>query len=295
MKRQRSGQSPRLSYPPWQSAFSLNALRRAWLIIRANKGSGGDGETLATFEETLESNLTQLRGELLNGSYRPQAVKQVLVPKSDSRWRPITLWTVRDKIAQRAVYDYLDPIWETCFLPCSYGFRAGRSTEDVAEAILAVRQRGAVWVFDADITDCFGRMRTDRLLQLLHEWRVPRPLVDVIRHWLQARIFNAWRGGRTLAGTSQGGVISPLLCNLYLHAFDEQMQQTECYLIRYADDFVLLGRKKRAVLAGQAHATTTLNRFGLEINPHKSRITHFDEGFQFVGWFFINNRTFPLR
>lgn len=294
IRRQKRNQA-QLNYPPWQSAFTLNALRRAWLVVRANKGSGGAGETLQAFEAALEQNLRDLRSELLSGRYQPQRVKQILVPKRNDRWRPITLWTIRDKVAQRATYDYLEPIWDTRFLPCSFGFRTGRSTSDVVAAVRDAHRQGAGWVFDADITDCFGSMRTDRLLRLLYEWRVPRPLRTLIKRWLQARIFNAWRDGRSTAGTSQGGVISPLLCNLYLHDFDAQMQHGPCQLVRYADDFVLLGRKKRIVQQEQARAASLLQQMDLEINPHKSRITHFNDGFQFVGWFFVSNRAFPLR
>lgn len=286
----------RSAFPPWQTAFTLDALRRSWLAVRANKGRGGpDGQTLADFEQSLEENLRQLQSELLQDQYRPHRVTQVLVPKPNARWRPLTLWAVRDRVVQRAVHDYLDPIFETRFLPCSYGFRPGRTTEDAARAIAAARRAGAHWVYDADIKDCFNQMDSDRLRRQLSNEGVPRPICRLIDRWLAARIWNAWSSADRTAGTSQGGVISPLLCNLYLHPFDRSLQHPDFWLVRYADDFVILSRKKATILQAEQQASACLQQLGLEIHPQKSRITHFGEGFQFVGWFFVHHRMFKLK
>ena len=282
--------------PPWESAFSVDALRRAWLVVRQNKGRGGsDGETVAQFERHLELNLRDLQAELLHGRYRPRKVTQILVPKPSGRWRPLTLWAVRDKIAQRAVYNYLEPLFEPRFLDCSYGFRPGRSTRDAAQAIQQARQAGAAWVLDADIRDCFGSMDNDHLLQQLRRWRTPQPVCALVRHWLHAEIWNEWAGTPQTAGTSQGGVISPLLCNLYLHSFDQAMQRRGIQLVRYADDFVILAQKKRTIRWARHWAGVQLKRLKLQMHPQKTRITSFDEGFQFVGWFFIRNEMHELR
>ncbi|MFQ5421652.1 MAG: reverse transcriptase domain-containing protein, partial [Anaerolineae bacterium] len=238
-------QSP---YGPWQSAYSVDALRRAWTVVRANKGgSGSDGATIAEFEARLEPNLANLRAELVNQQYRPRPVKQILVPKANARWRPLTLWTIRDRVAQRATYNYLEPVFDRQFLPCSFGFRSGRSTRDTAVAITQARKRGAFWVLDADIQDCFGQMRNHIVLKQLARWRVPKPIQQLVKRWLQTKIGNAWRPDQTTAGTSQGSALSPLLCNLYLHSFDQAMQQRSITLVRYADDFVILARRKTAV------------------------------------------------
>ena len=286
----------RSSFPPWQSAFALDALRRAWLAVRANKGrSGSDGETVAQFERHLDSNLKMLQAELESGRYRPQKVTQVLIPKPSGRWRPITLWTVRDKVAQRAAYNYLEPIFEKRFLPCSYGFRLGLSTRNAAQAIQKARQAGARWVLDADIKDCFGSMENRRLLGQLRQWRTPGPVRDLVSRWLNAEIWNAWAGSPKVAGTSQGGVISPLLCNVYLHPFDRAMQKRGLWLVRFADDFVVLARSKTAVRSARYWARVNLGRIGLRMHPQKTRITGFEEGFQFVGWFFVRDEMYELK
>lgn len=283
-------------YGPWQNAYGLDALRRAWTSVRANKGgSGSDGETLAQFETQLEENLAQLGAELVGQTYRPHPVKQILVPKASASWRPLTLWAVRDRIAQRATYNYLEPVFDRQFLPCSFGFRSGRSTTHAAEAILAARRQGAAWVLDADIKDCFGQMRSSIVLRQLARWHVPAPLRQLVRLWLYAQIGNAWRPDQTTVGTSQGSVLSPLLCNLYLHSFDQAMQQGGITLVRYADDFVILARRQASVRWAYCWAAANLKRVGLQMHPQKTRITNFSEGFQFVGWFFVRDEMFELR
>lgn len=282
-------------YPPWQSAFTPAALRHAWMAVRANGGTAGaDGETVERFEKQLDRHLEELRAELLALSYRPKRVTQVLVPKPNKEWRPITLWSLRDRVAQRAVHAYLEPVFERRFLPCSYGFRPGRQTRHAAEAIHRARQEGAVWVLDADIKDCFGQMKSGLVLEQLVRWETPEPMRVLIERWLRAGVWNASKRG-TVAGASQGGVISPLLCNVYLHPFDCAMQRRGRWLIRYADDFVVLAKDEWSIRQAQTQATAELSRVGLTIHPQKTRITSYDEGFQFVGWFFVRGEMFELK
>lgn len=284
------------SFPPWASAFSEDALRRAWLTVQRNKGrSGSDGETVTQFERHLASNLRELQDSLLSGRYQPKKVTQILVPKPSGGWRPLTLWTVQDKIVQRAVFNYLEPVFNPRFLSCSYGYRPGLSTGDAAKAIQLARQAGATWVLDADIQDCFGNMQNGRILRQLRQWHTPKPICDLIYRWLNAEIWNAWSGSPTTAGTSQGGVISPLLCNLYLHPFDEVMQKPGLWVVRFADDFVVLAQHKRTIRWARHWARLNLRRLGLEMHPQKTRLTSFDEGFQFVGWFFVRDEMYQLK
>lgn len=284
----------KLAYPDWRRAFSAESMHRAWLSVRANKGAAAGDETIAQFEQRLDHNLGRMRRELIDQTYHPQPVKQILVPKPDDRWRPITLWTIRDRIAQRAVYNYLEPLWETQFLPCSHGFRTGFSTQTAANAIQDARKRGLTWVFDADIKDCFGSMNDRVIHKRLQAWQTPAAIQRLISAWLQAQIHNAWRG-RTTAGTSQGGVISPLLCNLYLHSLDSAMHKRNWQIIRYADDFVVCAASERALRSAQRHAEHTLKQLALQIHPQKTRVTTFERGFQFVGWFFIRDEMYKLK
>ncbi len=283
-------------YGPWPAAYSVDALRRAWTAVQANKGSGGsDGQTIAQFEADLEANLLDLRQELVTLQYRPKPVKQILVPKANANWRPLALWAIRDRIAQRATYNYLAPVFERQFLPCSFGFRQGRSTQDVADAIREARERGNHWVLDADIKDCFGQMRNSIVMKQLSRWRVPKPMRQLIRRWLETKIGNAWRPDQTVAGTSQGSAMSPLLCNMYLHSFDIAMQQRTITLVRYADDFVILARRKTAVTWAKYWAAANLKWIGLRLHPHKTDITNFAQGFRFVGWFFVGDDMYQLK
>lgn len=290
------GRQRSFDYAPWQTAFSRDALRRAWTAVRANQGTAGpDGETVAQFERQLEARLHELGEELKAERYRPHKVTQLLVPKPSGSWRPLTLWAVRDRIVQRAVYNYLEPVFEPHFLPCSFGFRPGLSTQDAAQAIQQARIQGAEWVLDADIKDCFGTMDSQILLAQLKQWRVPGPIRNLIRYWLEAKVWNAWAGGSRQAGTSQGGVISPLLCNVYLHPFDLALQKRFCRLVRYADDFVILGRNEHQVRKASRAASAALKELALEIHPQKSRVTSFSSGFQFVGWFFVRDEMYRLQ
>lgn len=245
-------------FGPWERAFTPEALRHAWLAVRANAGAAGaDGETIAQFETDLDKQLAVLRDELLSRRYRPRRVTQVLVPKPSGGWRPISLWAIRDRVAQRAALAYLEPVFERRFLACSYGFRPGRGGRDAAAAIAQARAAGARWVFDADIKDCFGAMRAARTLRRLREWETPEPVRELVARWLAAGVWNAPLTG-TRAGTSQGGVISPLLCNVYLHPFDCAFQKRDVWLVRYADDFVLLARDEAVIRRAADRAAVEL-------------------------------------
>ena len=148
-------------------------------------------------------------------------------------------------------------------------------------------------MLDADIKDCFGQMRNDVLLRQLKQWRVPKPIGMLIKHWLNAKVWNAWRKEGAIAGTSQGGVISPLLCNMYLHPFDEAIFRSRgLWLVRYADDFVVLAKERKTIEWAHKKAKRELNKLGLQIHQHKTNITNFDQGFMFVGWVFRKDDMF---
>lgn len=275
--------------------FSLDALRRAWVRIKSLGGAPGvDGITLEKFEADLNPNLKQLRGDLLSGRYRPQRVLRVFVPKPGGGQRPLGLWAVRDKVVQRVVYDCLEPYCEQLFLDCSYGYRPGRGVAEVVRAITTQRDAHRRWVADIDIKKCFDSLDNRLMLRFVRQVVRDRFLVNLIRLWLRARVFNALTGPDTMAGTSQGAVIAPLLANLYLHQLDLRLTRQGLPLIRYADDLLLFARRKRdAELARQA-TQTALKQIRLELNPHKSQIVHFNQGFQFVGVFFVKNEHYLL-
>ena len=275
-------------------AFSRDALHRAWRQVRASGGGPGvDGESIRAFESDLEVKLAELGQELEKGTYRPRGVRRVFVPKPKGGLRPLAIWTLRDRVAQRAVYNYLEPTFESQFLDCSHGFRPGRSVQTAVDAVLAGRDAGLRWVLDADIKDCFDDIRPDLLMRLVRQQVRDKVILRLLTAWLQARILNV-RGQARAAGTAQGGVLSPLLCNVYLHPFDEALTGQGLRLVRYADDLVVLCRRRREAQAARQVVQRQLGRLHLKLNPHKTQVVHFDEGFKFLGVFFLRNEHFWL-
>jgi group II intron reverse transcriptase/maturase len=276
-------------------AFSYANLLQAWRKIKANGGGPGvDGQGLREFEANLRDNLGALQAALDSGSYRPQPVRRVWVPKSSGGARPLAILTIKDRIAQRAVYDALAPLYERNFLDCSYGFREGRSLHDAVEAVRRWRDQGRRWVVDGDIKDCFESLDHRLLLQTLARDVSDRRVLQLIERWLKAQVFNDVSGRDPAAGTFQGGVISPLLANVYLHAFDEALTRAGLALVRYADDWVILCAKKTEAEAALAAASRALERLRLAANPYKTRIVHFDQGFRFLGVFFVRGEHYYL-
>lgn len=279
-----------------KALFSLEALHRAWLQVKASGGGPGvDGVSLGRFEAELEANLRALQADLLAGRYRPRPVKRLLAPKRGEGLRPLALWALRDRLVQRVVHDCIAPYFERKFLDCSYGFRPGRSVADAVNAVLAQRDANRRWVADIDIKDCFDNLDAKLLLRFVQR-QVKDPLIlGLIKSWLQARVFNALRGPSTRAGASQGAVISPLLANIHLHQVDLRLTQQGYHLVRFADDMLICCQRKQEAQQALRATQKALKRVKLELNPYKSRLVHFDHGFQFLGVFFLKNEHFYLK
>ena len=276
----------------WEQVTALSSLNQAWAKVRANGGAAGtDGETLDGFARRLDANLRRLQRDLETAAYRPEPVRRVMVPKPQGGQRPLSILAVRDRVAQRAVYDALAPFYETRFLDCSYAFREKRSTQDAVNAIAAWRERGLFWVADGDISQCFERIDHDVLMRQLNDDIKDRRVLRLLRMWLRARVLNEMASARPM-GAPQGGVISPLLSNVYLHAFDVALTEQNLALVRYADDWVILCKSEADAQAALQAASDALTRLKLAINPHKTRVTHFEQGFSFVGAFFVKNQQY---
>ena len=275
-------------------AFSDDALRRAWQQVKANGGGPGvDGVDIQAFEAHLADQLAALQVELSQGSFQPQAVRRVLIPKRNEGLRPLAIWTLRDRLAQRAVLNAVEPLFEPRFLACSHGFRPGRSTQSAVDMVIAARDDGLRWVLDADIKECFDNIDPTLLMQLVRRQLHDTALLRLIELWLQAHILTA-AGQVRAAGAAQGGVLSPLLCNIYLHQFDLALTERGLHLVRYADDFVVLNQRRKEAEAAQETAQAALAALRLEFNPYKTRIVHFDQGFKFLGRFFVRDEVFEL-
>jgi RNA-directed DNA polymerase len=252
-----------------------------------------DGQSLKRFAAREELYLAELATGLREGSYRPQPVKRIDIPKGDGKTRPLGIPTVKDRIVQTAVKFVLEPIFEAAFCPTSYGFRPGRGCRDALREVAHLIEQGHTFVVDADLQSYFDTISHERLMQRVEERISDGRILSLLRGWLGQDIMRGMERWTPTQGTPQGAVISPLLANIYLHPLDELMAARGYRMVRYADDFVVLCKSREEADAALAEVRAFTNDNGLRLHPDKTHVgdcRQIGEGFDFLGYRFEAGR-----
>lgn len=270
--------------------YAPRNLRAAFARVKANRGGTGvDRVTVKVFEKNLDKNLERLYEELRTGTYRPQAIRRVYIPKlGSSEKRPLGIPTVRDRVVQTALRNVIEPIYERDFAEHSYGFRPQRGCKDALRRVSALLASGHRWVVDADLKGYFDTIPHDRLMALVRQKVADGKVLALIESYLEQEVMEQTSSWTPEKGTPQGAVISPLLANLYLDPLDHAMAGRGFEMVRYADDFVILCRDEATAVEALRQVKEWTEEVGLLLHPTKTHLVDMadSEGFDFLGYHF---------
>ena len=272
-----------------------NLLAAYGRVLKNGGSTGVDNVTVEMFGQNLAKELDKLVGQLTEGTYKPQAVKRVHIPKPGSnKTRPLGIPTVRDRVVQTALRNVIEPIYEQGFAEHSYGFRPGRGAKDALRYVDTMLKEGWLYVVDADLQSYFDTIPKDRMLKLVSQKISDRKILGLIESFLNQEVMESARSWTPTTGTPQGAVISPLLANIYLDPLDHLMADAGYKMARYADDFVILCRTREAAQAALAMVQQWTEEVGLTLHPDKTHIAHaITDGFEFLGYRFHKRQRWP--
>jgi len=265
--------------------ITLELLRAAFRAVKRNRGKAGvDKVSIAMFEANLEQNLLALMRDLKQGAFQPRPARRSYLDKGGGQFRPLGIPTVRDRIAQDALRRLLSPLFEPLFHHDSYGFRPKRSAHDAIRRVRELHQQGHNHVLDADIKGFFDAIPHAVIMRGLSNVVADGNILRLVERFLKAGVMEAGSFQPTTVGTPQGGVISPLLANIALNFLDWRLDAAGCRFVRYADDFVILCRSKRQAQEAHETAHAIIADLGLTLSAEKTKVTTFQEGFDFLGF-----------
>ena len=273
-------------YSLYGQLLDINNLYKGFKKVKSAKGAAGiDGQSVGAFASNLEINLKQLQLELQSKQYRAQPVKRVEIPKEDGSVRMLGIPAVRDRIVQQALLSILQPIFDIGFHPSSYGYRPKRSCHDaISKATVFIRKHHLDWVVDMDLSKCFDLLDHELIISSVKRKVTDGSILKLINQFLKSGVMigNNWEA--SVEGSPQGGVISPLLANIYLDAFDQEMRKRHHRIVRYADDILILCRTEKAAKRALRTATQILEKdLKLTVNQKKTHIAHSSKGVKFLG------------
>lgn len=261
-------------------------LTAAWEDVQSKKGAPGpDDITVPRWRRNWEANIERLIEQVSTNTYYPNRPKRITVLKKNGNFRELSLLTVTDKVLQRAFLNVVEPEFEQRFLNCSHGYRKNRSTATAIQQLLTNRDKGLVWLLDADILGCFDHIDHEILINLFSRVIKEHFVIELLKKWLLA----GRRHRHQAVGIPQGAVISPLLCNIYLHQLDARLTSARWNYIRYADDFVVMTTSIDKALQAKTLVSQSLTALRLVLHPEKTNIVSFEHGFTYLGVEFLKS------